>query len=236
MQQAGYIRLYRRLLTNPVWTELAPAVAKVFITVLLKANFKESDWYDGRRQVHIPRGAFITSYRKIAEECNLSVQQVRDAFLHLKRTRMATCTGTHHWTLVNVCNYDRYQVVEGVGEHTVEHAGEHVGEHTVEQQRKKKEIISVATWPRAREAFEHFFPENADFLPKLIETAITAKANVSDEELGEAIYRCHIAGKQRGPGLFLKTIPQFLKNGRAPMQPGRAPSLAEELLRSVKSL
>jgi hypothetical protein len=117
----GYVRLFRKMLQNPIWTQLAPAVAKVAVYFLLRANYKPAHWYDGYRQAEIPAGSFITSYARTADACNLSIQQVRDAFAHLFRTHFATYTRTKHWTLVTVLNWPIYQASDGEAEHTEEH-------------------------------------------------------------------------------------------------------------------
>lgn len=107
----GYIRLYRQLVKNPIWTQLAPAVLKVAIYFLLRANHKPSQWYDGKETVYIPAGGFITSYARTAEACNISIQQARDAFSHLSKTgtQFATYRRTGRWTLVTVLNWAAYQ-------------------------------------------------------------------------------------------------------------------------------
>jgi hypothetical protein len=95
----GYVRLHRRLLASPIWTQL-----------LLRANYKIGEWYDGVGTETIPAGSFITSYKSAATECGLSVQQIRDAFSHLKRTGFATYRRTPRWTLVTIVNWATYQV------------------------------------------------------------------------------------------------------------------------------
>jgi hypothetical protein len=120
-QSAGYVRLYRKLLQNPVWVQLAPAVSKVAIYFLLRANYKATQWYDGTKVVDLPAGSFITSYARIATACNLSVQQVRDAFTHLFRTQFATYARTERWTLVTVLNWASYQASPDCREHAPEH-------------------------------------------------------------------------------------------------------------------
>ena len=80
----GYVRLYRRILQNPIWTQLAPAVLKVAFYFIARANWKPAQWYDGTATVLVPTGSFITSYGSAAEACRLSVQQIRDAFAHLE--------------------------------------------------------------------------------------------------------------------------------------------------------
>jgi len=106
---SGYVRLFRRLLQNPIWTQLTPAVFKVAVYFLLRANYRPSQWYDGARSVDLPAGCFITSYASTAQACKLSIQQIRDAFAHLERTEFATYVRTHQWTLVTVLNWSVYQ-------------------------------------------------------------------------------------------------------------------------------
>lgn len=107
--QAGYVRLYRRIVENPVWAVLEPSVLKVMLAFLLKANWQPKTWYDGTEQVAIPRGSFITSYAQMATFCNLTLKQVRSAFAHLEQLEFATYTRTPRWTMVAIINYGAYQ-------------------------------------------------------------------------------------------------------------------------------
>ena len=116
----GYIWLYRKFLENPIFTQLAPAVAKVAIFFLLRANYKPIQWYDGVSTIEIPAGSFITSLASTAAACNISRQQVRDAFGHLSRLKFATHQGTHRWTIVTVLNWAAYQCPQDNQEHTGE--------------------------------------------------------------------------------------------------------------------
>ena len=105
----GYVKIYRRLMENSVWTQLSPAVLKVMIAFLLKANWMEATWYDGSNEVEIPRGSFVTSYPKMAQFCKVSVKQVRGAFEHLESAHFAAYTRAGKWTMVTVMNYSTYQ-------------------------------------------------------------------------------------------------------------------------------
>ena len=142
----GYVRLYRKLLQNPIFRQLAPAVSKVAIFFLLRANYRASQWYDGSSAVDIPAGSFITSYSKTAEACNLSVQQVRDAFSHLSGTHFATYTRTKRWTLVTVLNWATHQASEDEAEHTEEHTVDRVRNRkgTTDKEVKKERSIPGA--------------------------------------------------------------------------------------------
>src|SRR5580692_10437261 len=109
MDDAGFVRLWRKITENPVWTTLEASVLKVMLAFLLKANWKPGLWYDGHAQIEIPRGVFITSYKKMAEFCNLSVKQIRGAFRHLEKLGFAAYTRARKWTMVTVLNYEAYQ-------------------------------------------------------------------------------------------------------------------------------
>ena len=145
--QSGYVRLYRKLLQNPIWVQLAPAVSKVAIYFLLRANFRSTQWYDGVRVVNIPAGSFITSYARTGAACNLSVQQIRDAFTHLFRTQFATYSRTERWTLVSVLNWGTYQASPDGEEHSEEHAVDQPENRqgTTDKKLRSKELNTCAS-------------------------------------------------------------------------------------------
>ncbi len=116
---AGWARLYRRLLSHPIWTQLQPAVGKVAVTFILLANYRASKWYDGNSEVELPPGSFVTSYDRIAERCNISRQQARDAFDHLEKLDFGTYRRTQRYTVVTLCNWETYQGSES-DENTLE--------------------------------------------------------------------------------------------------------------------
>jgi hypothetical protein len=89
------------------------------IAFLLKANWKRATWYDGRSEIQIPRGSFVTSYPKMAQFCNLTPKQVRLAFDHLEHLHFAAYRRAPKWTMVTILNYGTYQDAIG-DEGTVE--------------------------------------------------------------------------------------------------------------------
>jgi hypothetical protein len=105
----GYIRLFRSITENPIWTVLEPSVLKVMLAFLIRANWRASTWYDGGSEIEIPRGSFITSYAKIAEFCQLSIKQTRSAFAHLRKLHFAAYQRAGRCTMVTVLNYSTYQ-------------------------------------------------------------------------------------------------------------------------------
>ncbi len=106
-QTGGYIKLHRGLLDHRLW-QLSPGTLKMALAFLLKANRKETVWFDGVENVVIPRGSFITSITKMAEFCTLSRDQTRDAWRHIANTHFATHRSTQRWTMVTICDFDSY--------------------------------------------------------------------------------------------------------------------------------
>lgn len=77
----------------------------LFIHCLLKAN-----WKDGKFEgIEIPRGSFVTSRKKLAEELEISEQSVRTSIDKLKSTNEITTKATNKFTIVTVVNYEEYQ-------------------------------------------------------------------------------------------------------------------------------
>jgi hypothetical protein len=193
---SGYVRLYRRLLQNPIWKQLSPEVLKVAIYFLLRANYKKTQWYDGSRAVEIPAGAFITSYRNVAEECCLSIQETRTAFKHLFATQFATYQRTYRWTLVRVTNWPTYQATDDNGQHSDQHAGQlSPNRHLTgnqQQIRSKEYILSLSSAGS---------PTPVDGLLGITELGLIPEAVNG---------RAHSAAAKNGHGC-VPTLPEFIQ-------------------------
>lgn len=105
----GYIFLYRALTEHPLWTQLPEAWLKVWIGILLRANFKPGRWDDGHKEYDLPAGAFATSIERFADFAHVSVSQVRSAFSYLEGRKMITRTVARKATIVSVLNWESYQ-------------------------------------------------------------------------------------------------------------------------------
>ena len=78
---------------------------RVFAHCILSANIKDNPF----QGVMIKRGSFATSYEKIANTLNLSVQQVRTAIRHLKSTGEITAKSYSKFQVITIVNYGMYQ-------------------------------------------------------------------------------------------------------------------------------
>ena len=99
----GWITLHRKFLTWE-WFD-KPEMVQLFIWLLLNANYTDKKW---QGQV-IKRGQILTTTPKIMEALRLTEQQTRTCIGRLKSTGEITCKSTNKYTIITICNYDRYQ-------------------------------------------------------------------------------------------------------------------------------
>ena len=104
----NWIKIYSNLL-NWEWYKNTNTKS-LFIHCLLKAN-----WKDGKFEgIDIPRGSFVTGRKILAEELNMSEQEVRTALNHLISTNEITKKTTSKFTIISITNYELYQQVNQV--------------------------------------------------------------------------------------------------------------------------
>ena len=99
----GFIKIYRSML-NWEWFE-DTNTTQLFLYLLLKANHKEKDW----RTTVIKRGELLTSVNKLKQATQQTVQQTRTSLQKLKLTGAITIHSTSQYSIISICNYDKYQ-------------------------------------------------------------------------------------------------------------------------------
>lgn len=99
----GWVKIYRKEVDWEWYKE--PMTAHLFNHLVLMANRKDGKW----RGVTVPRGCLITTFRGLAEQTGLSLQQVRTSIKRLISTHDITQTSTKEYTLLKVENYVLYQ-------------------------------------------------------------------------------------------------------------------------------
>ena len=80
---------------------------RVFIHILLNANVYDHDF----ENITVKRGQWVTSQKRIAEQLNLSLKNVRTALEHLKTTGEVAIKTTSKYSIITVFNYNQYQKV-----------------------------------------------------------------------------------------------------------------------------
>ena len=82
----------------------------VFIHLLLTACWDKKGAYG----FDLVRGQLITTYKRIADETNLSIQNVRTAIRKLKTTNEIVVRGTNKFLLITIKKYNDYQNFENI--------------------------------------------------------------------------------------------------------------------------
>ena len=101
---SDYIKLYRSLLEWEWYKNINTKV--LFIHMLLKANWKDGK-FEGKV---IPRGSFVSSLAKLADETDLTIREVRTAILHLETSGELTIKRHSKYSVFTIKNYAQYQV------------------------------------------------------------------------------------------------------------------------------
>ena len=99
----GYIKLYSKMLKWEWYDDINTKV--VFLHCLLRANWKAGSWHG----INYEPGQFITSLPTLAEETQLSIQQVRTALDHLKSTGEITSNQQAKCRIITVVKWNEYQ-------------------------------------------------------------------------------------------------------------------------------
>lgn len=103
MNDLGWINLHRKIFGWEWYSDIN--TCRLFIHMLLKANWQEGKF----RGTTVPRGSFVSSISKLAEETGLTNDEVRTAISHLISTNEITKQSTNKYTVFTVVNYNLYQ-------------------------------------------------------------------------------------------------------------------------------
>lgn len=101
----GYIKLWRSMLSWEWYDD--PPTKDVYLHLILTASISPSIWHG----IEIPRGSLVSSYRKIAKQTGLTIQQARTAISHLETTGEITRSAHSKFTVFTLNNYDKFQEI-----------------------------------------------------------------------------------------------------------------------------
>ncbi len=135
MANNGFIKLNRKMLE---WEWYDDNNVKVlFLHLLFIANWKDKKWH-GKT---IKRGQVITSLTHLSEQTHLSIQQTRTALDKLISTNDITKSTTSTYTIITICNYNKYQ-----DNNTVDNT-----QITNEQQTNNKRVTTTKEYKERKE-------------------------------------------------------------------------------------
>jgi hypothetical protein len=209
---------------DPLWLQLPDAWFRAWMGMNFKASWKESVWWDGKANIIIPPRSFVTSIRKMAAYCRISDQQYRDARDYLQRNKRITFRGTSHWHIVTLLDSDTCEGNSATENKPTDRPG--TRERTSREQTENKprttvlDVVDVVdvknvvvAWPLTLEALRaaHHVTDPSGLLENLVKVSREAKPDASDVQIAGAIKATDRADR-RGGGLFLKTVPAYLRD------------------------
>ncbi len=106
----GWISLYRKIQEHWLWTKRRKfSQFEAWISLLFKANFKDTKIMIGDNLVEVKRGSFITSEVKLAEEWKWDRSTVRKFLKTLEEQKMIQKNSTTRYTSISIENWELYQ-------------------------------------------------------------------------------------------------------------------------------
>lgn len=105
MNDGNYIKINRKILDWEWYGSIN--TCRLFVHMLLKANWRECKF----QGTTVPRGSFVSSYPHLAEECGMTINELRTALKHLKSTGEVTVKTNNKYSVFSVNNYCQYQDV-----------------------------------------------------------------------------------------------------------------------------
>ena len=108
----GWIKIHRKILEWEWYDD--NNVFRLFFHLLMTANYEEKSWHG----ITIGRGQIVTSVDNLSKQIGLSAQQIRTALCKLKSTQEITIKTTNKFTLITICNYEKYQFTDNTEQQT----------------------------------------------------------------------------------------------------------------------
>jgi hypothetical protein len=100
---SGWVKTHRSIVEWKWFTE--PLTAHLFQFLICTAAWEDCEWKD----VSIKRGQCVTGLNKLSAQTGISPRSLRTALQRLKSTHEVTVETTRHYSIITICNYDKYQ-------------------------------------------------------------------------------------------------------------------------------
>lgn len=109
VEMNGYIKIDRKILNNPLWTEKPFSKGQAWVDLIGLANWKDSEVLVGYETVIVHRGEVARSQLWLADRWGWSAKKVRAFLGYLEREGALTKKGTTKGTTLTIENYNKYQ-------------------------------------------------------------------------------------------------------------------------------
>lgn len=141
--QSGWIKIHRKFLEWE-WFD-KPEMVQLFLYLLLKANTETKEWHG----ITIQRGQLPTSLSTIARDLKLGLQTVRTCINRLKSTSELTSKSTSKYTIITICNYDKYQYFDDLDNRQINKqptSNQQADQQAINRQINKQEVGAISEY------------------------------------------------------------------------------------------
>lgn len=121
VDMTGWVKIHRAIQAHKHWNRGPFSWGQAIVDLLLKANFKDTEWICGNTTIKIPRGSLVTSSENLQKDWNWSRQQVRGFLGGI--SDFATIKTTNRFTIISIINYDTYQDAQPLEQPTEQPSG-----------------------------------------------------------------------------------------------------------------
>lgn len=103
----GYVKLYRKLLENPVFKN--PELLQLFLYCLLRANHKKGKAFFGSNEIELDKGQFVTGRFELATALGQNASSTYKRLQKLEFLTMVGLQSNNKNTIVTITNWELYQ-------------------------------------------------------------------------------------------------------------------------------
>lgn len=216
--QQGWIKIYRQIQKNEIWTDGEPFDRRsAFIDLLLSVNHEDKIITFNGQETEVKAGQTITSIRNLAKRWNWTEKKVRVFLDFLEKKDMIERQADRQKTILTIKNYSAYQGhTKGHTEgHTIGHTESRIKSikiknpgHTEGQQTRNKEIKknnNIYTQKENAKKVVELYQQLCPSLPqitKLTEARIRSinarLKEYTEEEIAEAFRKAEASAFLRG--------------------------------------
>lgn len=107
----GFIKVYRSLFENKLWSDKPFARGQAWIDLLQLANFADTETFIKGKCVVVKRGQLLRSIDSLADRWGWGTRKVRSFLKLLENEKMVTTEGTPNGTLVTIEKYETYNTL-----------------------------------------------------------------------------------------------------------------------------
>ncbi len=123
-EKIGYVFLWRKLINSRIWNN--PELLKIWIWCLLKTNHSDN-WVTfstgkGESEVFVKRGQFIFGRNSASEELKMKPSTIYKRMIKLKNIGNLELKSNTHYSIVTICNWEKYQNIKSAKEQAKEQA------------------------------------------------------------------------------------------------------------------